>query len=210
MLRAIGLTILLFVAVYAPASTLAAGLHLQLATTVPFVMFLTLITAGVGIRVLAVRTPGGLVRYGFSVPALRYVVAAVLVGAPVAIFVALLLARAHEAGPLAGLSLAPWMVVLYFVVGAPIQEEVIFRGLLQTTLAIGAAPPTAPSPKHEIAASLLVALLFGCIHFVVGRYTAAAAFILGAIAGEFRRRSGSLIPAVLCHAFFNLAGIIWP
>jgi membrane protease YdiL (CAAX protease family) len=210
MLRAIGLTILLFVAVYAPASALAAGLHLQLATTVPFVMFLTLITAGIGIRVLAVRTPGGLARYGFSVPALKYVVAAVLVSAPVAIFVALLLASAHEAGPLAGLSLAPWMVVLYFVVGAPIQEEVIFRGLLQTTLAIGAAPPTTPSPKYEIAASLLVALLFGCIHFVVGRYTAAAAFILGAIAGEFRRRSGSLIPAVLCHAFFNLAGIIWP
>ena len=125
MLRAFGLAILLFVAVYAPASALAAGLHFQLATTVPFVMFLTLITAGVGIRVLAVHTPGGLVRYGFSVPTPKYVVAAVLVCAPVATFVALLLPRAHEAG-------------------------------------------------------------------------------------EFRRRSGSLIPAALCHAFFNLAGIIWP
>jgi hypothetical protein len=102
------------------------------------------------------------------------------------------------------------LVALYFVVGAPIQEEVIFRGLLQTTLAINAASPTAPSPKYGVAASFLVALLFGCIHLVVGRYTAAAAFLLGAIAGELRRRSGSLIPAVICHAFFNLAGIIWP
>src|SRR6202051_1709832 len=115
MLRAIGLTMLLFVAVYAPASALAAGLHLQIATTVPFVMLFTLITGGVGIRVLAVRTPGGWARYGFSAPALKYFFAAVLVSSPVAIFVALLLARAHEAGPLAGLSLAPWIVVLYFV-----------------------------------------------------------------------------------------------
>lgn len=208
-LRAIGLTILLFVAVYAPASALAAGLHLRLASTVPFVMFLTLVTAGVGIRLLASRTSGGLARYGFGVPPLKYVGAASIISGPVAIVVALLLARAHEAGPLAGLSLAPWLVVLYFVVGAPIQEEVIFRGLLQTTLAINAAPPTAPSAKYGVAASFLVALLFGCIHLVVGRYTAAAAFLLGAIAGELRRRSGSLIPAVICHALFNLAGIIW-
>ena len=205
---AIGLTILLFVVVYAPASALAAGLHLRLASTVPFVMFLTLATAGAGIRLLASRTPGGLVRYGFNVPPLRY--AAAIISAPVAIVVALLLARAHEAGPLAGLSLAPWLVVLYFVVAAPIQEEVIFRGLLQTTLAVTAAPPTARSPKYDVAASFLVALLFGGIHLAVGRYTAAAAFLLGAIAGELRRRSGSLVPALICHAFFNLAGIVWP
>jgi membrane protease YdiL (CAAX protease family) len=62
---------------------------------------------------------------------------------------------------------------------------------------------------YGVVASLLVALLFGGIHLVVGPYTAAAAFILGAIAGEFRRRSGSLIPAIICHAFFNLGGIIW-
>jgi membrane protease YdiL (CAAX protease family) len=208
-LRSIGLTTLLFVVVYAPASALAAVLHLRLPSTVPFVMFLTLVTAALGIGLLASRTPGGLVRYGFNVAPLRYVGAAAIISAPVAIVVALLLARAHEAGPLAGLSLAPWLVVLYFVVGAPIQEEVIFRGLLQTTLEVNAAPPTAPSPQYGVAASLLVAVLFGCIHLVIGRYTAAAALLLGAIAGELRRRSGSLIPAVICHAFFNLAGIIW-
>jgi membrane protease YdiL (CAAX protease family) len=208
--RAFVLTLLLFVTVYAPASALAAGLHLQLATAVPFVMLVTLVTAGFLIRVLARRAPDGLAHYGVSVPALKHVGGAVIVSAPVAIVTALLLSRAHEPGPLAGLSLAPWLVVLYFVVGAPIQEEAIFRGLLQTTLATGAAPPTAPSAKYGLAASLLVALLFGCIHLVIGRYTALAAFILGAIAGEFRRRSGSLVPAIICHAFFNLGGIIWP
>jgi membrane protease YdiL (CAAX protease family) len=208
--RAIGLTLLLFVAVYAPASALAAILNLELATAVPFVMLLTLITAGALLRLMSGRTPDGLARYGVSAPTLRQVDAAIIVSAPVAVVTALLLTHAHEVGPFAGVSLAPWLAVLYFVVGAPIQEEVIFRGLLQTTLATAAAPPPAPSPKYGVIASLLVALLFGCIHLVVGRYTAVAAFVLGAIAGEFRRRSGSLAPAIICHAFFNLGGIIWP
>jgi membrane protease YdiL (CAAX protease family) len=65
------------------------------------------------------------------------------------------------------------------------------------------------SVMSEVAASFLIALLFGCIHLVVGPYTAAAAFLLGAIAGEFRRRSGSLIPSIICHVFFNLGGILW-
>ena len=210
MFRAIGLTLLFFVAVYAPASALAAILHRELDTAVPFVMLLTLVTAGALLGFVASRKPDGLARYGISAPTLRQLGAAIIVSAPVAIVTALLLTHAHERGPLAGLSLAPWLVVLYFVVGAPIQEEVIFRGLLQTTLATSAAPPAAPSPKYGVAASFLVALLFGCIHLVVGRYTAVAAFVLGAIAGEFRRRSGSLVPAIICHAFFNLGGIIWP
>jgi membrane protease YdiL (CAAX protease family) len=210
LIRAIGLTLLLFVAVYAPASALAAILHLQLATLVPFVLLLTLVTAGILLRLMASRTPDGLARYGFSVPTLRQVGVATIVSAPIAAVTALLLNHVHEPGPLADLSVAPWLVALYFVVGAPIQEEVIFRGLLQTTLATGITPPTAPSPKYGVVASFLVALLFGCIHLVVGRYTAVAALVLGAIAGEFRRRSGSLVPAIICHACFNLGSIVWP
>jgi membrane protease YdiL (CAAX protease family) len=172
-------------------------------------MLVSFLTACICIRGFAIRGHEKLAHYGISVPALRHVVSAVIVGAPASIATALVLSRVPEPGPLAGLSLAPWLVVLYFVVGAPIQEEVIFRGLLQTTLATRMAPPTTPGPMYGVAASLLVALLFGGIHWVVGPYTAAAAFILGAVAGELRRRSGSLIPAIICHAFFNLGAIIW-
>ena len=126
--RAVGLTLLLSVAIYAPASALAIGLHLQLATTVPFVMLFTFFTAAFLILLMASRTREGLARYGISVPTMKQVGAAVIVSAPVAIVTALLLTRAHERGPLADLSLGPWLIVLYFVVGAPIQEEVIFRG----------------------------------------------------------------------------------
>jgi hypothetical protein len=46
----------LFVAVYARASALAAILHLELATLVPFVMLLTLVTAGILLLLIAGRT----------------------------------------------------------------------------------------------------------------------------------------------------------
>jgi membrane protease YdiL (CAAX protease family) len=208
-MRATGLTLLLFVAAYLPTFAMARALHLQLAATVPFVMVFTFVTACLLIRGLASRRHEEVAQYGINVPAVKDVVSAVVVSAPISIVTALLLSRMHESGSLGGLSLAPWLVVLYFVVGAPVQEELIFRGLLQTTLATRIAPPTASSRMYGVVASLLVALLFGGIHLVVGPYTAAAAFILGAIAGEFRRRSGSLIPAIICHSFFNLAGIIW-
>jgi membrane protease YdiL (CAAX protease family) len=208
-IRATGLTLLLFVAVYLPASAIARALHLQLAATVPFVMFFTFVTACLFIRGLASRRHEEVAQYGINVPAVRHVVSAVIVSGPISIVTALLLSRVHESGPLAGLSLAPWLVVLYFVVGAPVQEELIFRGLLQTTLATRIALPTESSRMYGVVASLLVALLFGGIHLVVGPYTAAAAFILGAIAGEFRRASGSLVPAIVCHSFFNLGAIIW-
>jgi membrane protease YdiL (CAAX protease family) len=37
---------------------------------------------------------------------------------------------------------------------------------------------------------------------------AACALVLALVAGEFRRRSSSVAPAVVCHAIFNLAAIV--
>lgn len=209
-IRALALTLLLFLAVYAPASAIVAILRLQLAAAVPFVMLSTFLTACLLIRLLASRGQERVADYGFRLASLRHVVSAVIVSVPISIIIALLLGRAHEPGPLAGLELSPSLIALYFAVGAPVQEEVIFRGLLQTTLANRVTRPPSPGVAPEVAASLLVALLFGAVHMVVGPYTAAAAFLLGAIAGELRRRSGSLIPAVICHTFFNLGAILWP
>jgi membrane protease YdiL (CAAX protease family) len=208
-IRAISLTLVWFLAVYAPASAIAAILRLQLAATVPFVMLLTLLAACLLIWLLASRGRQRAADYGFRLPAPGYIASAVLVSAPISVIIALLLSHAHEAGPLAGLKLSAWLIGLYFVVGAPVQEEVIFRGLLQTTLANRGALAASSPATSGVAALLWVALLFGAIHLVVGPCTAAAAFVLGAIAGELRRRSGSLIPAVICHAFFNLGAILW-
>jgi CAAX prenyl protease-like protein len=84
------------------------------------------------------------------------------------------------------------MTFLYFVVGAAIQEEMIFRGLLQTTLA-RRFPATLSFFGTSLSyAAIVVALLFGLIHLEVNPITAAAAFVLGLLSGELRLRSGSL------------------
>jgi len=34
--------------------------------------------------------------------------------------------------------------------------------------------------------------------------------VLGLVAGELRRKSGSLLPDVIVHALFNVPGLLWP
>ncbi len=95
------------------------------------------------------------------------------------------------------------MTFLYFVVGAAIQEEIIFRGLLQTTLTRQFPAALSFFGTSLSYASIIVALLFGLIHLEVSPITAGAAFVLGLFSGELRHRSGSLLPAILVHAVFN-------
>jgi membrane protease YdiL (CAAX protease family) len=56
-------------------------------------------------------------------------------GVPVAWALTILINRPSLGSPPPELSFRPWMTFFYFVVGAAIQEEIIFRGLLQATLA---------------------------------------------------------------------------
>ena len=88
-----------------------------------------------------------------------------------------------------------------------IAEEWIFRGLIQTQAqrALGSYPDTDTAHSSAaIGAGLITAILFGAVHLAVGPVTAAGALLLGLLAGEARRRSGSLLPAVAIHAVFNI------
>lgn len=136
----------------------------------------------------------------------KYTVVALIVGLPFALVVAWCISHVHESGPPAGLSISIGLSVLYFGIAAPIQEEVIFRGLLQSMLTNSLALREASA--H--AAPFIVAILFGAVHLVVGPVTAVCALVLGVITGELRLRSGSLLPAVIVHALFNLCGMFWP
>src|SRR5260370_35432294 len=100
------------------------------------------------------------------------------------------------------------MLWLYFGVGASVQEEVIFRGLLQsfleqrwTTLLVFRA---SLSP-----AVLFTATLFGSIHLGSGPIVIAGAIGLGLVGGGLRRGGGRLLPAVLVHALFRLPHRLW-
>jgi membrane protease YdiL (CAAX protease family) len=75
---------------------------------------------------------------------------------------------------------------------APVCEEIVFRGYLQTTFALSRRPPTAV---------LLSAFLFATIHLDPVRLPALVA--LGALYGWLTWRAGSIWPAVAAHAANN-------
>lgn len=84
------------------------------------------------------------------------------------------------------------VLLLILVVGAPLIEELFFRGLLLRSL------------ERRLGAGWALAIssvLFGAIHFQLLQFPALAAF--GAVVGWLTLRSGRLGPAIWAHIGFN-------
>lgn len=196
------------VSVYLPAFAIVRGLGLSISQQVPLVIVITTALAA-GWAFLLVRFgPYSVREFGLNKPRPRPMILAIGIAIPIAIAIAFLSRHATESGPLAGLSLPPILMWLYFAVGAPIQEEWIFRGLLQSVATRVLADGHAESARAAIGGSLLAALVFGLVHLSVSPGTAAAALLLGILAGEARRRSNSVLPAMLIHSIFNIGGLL--
>ncbi len=86
------------------------------------------------------------------------------------------------------------MLWLYFGMAASIQEEVIFRGLLQSFLEQQWVTNSFSSP-----AVLFTAALFGIVHLGSGAIVLAGAVVLGLVAGELRNPSRRISYAVCGH-----------
>ncbi|NBR46004.1 MAG: CPBP family intramembrane metalloprotease, partial [Verrucomicrobia bacterium] len=80
----------------------------------------------------------------------------------------------------------------YALVLAPVWEEVFFRGTLFPWLA-------GRLPVHQ--AQWLSALAFGAVH--LHGPTLIPLTVFGALLAGIYRTSGSLVPSILVHAFFN-------
>jgi membrane protease YdiL (CAAX protease family) len=206
-LRALCVTLALLLAVYVPTFALVATLHLSIAAAVPFIIIVSATLTLFLMLVLRGRLGATLADFGLRWSKPSDLAIAFALAVPFAAATASALARTHEPGPLAGLTLAPALAWLYFGLAAPLQEELIFRGLLQTVLAreLSAVETSARAAVAALAGS---ALLFAVVHLAVGPWTAAAALLLGILAGELRRRSGSVIPAVVVHMIFNAPALI--
>jgi uncharacterized protein len=91
---------------------------------------------------------------------------------------------------------AGWVVVaLLTVVGAPIVEELFFRGLLQGafTRRIGAVP-----------ALFVTAIIFSFAHVLnEGPLAPLVLFPMALVLGYLRHRTGKLAAGMVAHAFFN-------
>lgn len=95
---------------------------------------------------------------------------------------------------------AGWQVgllVLMIVVGAPLVEELVYRGLLQRALAARFSP---------VIAWVVVAAWFAVIHFRPVEYPGLFAF--GLVVGACVLATDRLGLAIACHVGFNAVGLL--
>jgi membrane protease YdiL (CAAX protease family) len=90
------------------------------------------------------------------------------------------------------------LLVLIVGVGAPIVEEIFYRGLFQQALLKRGLPPAA--------AIAISATVFGLSHFELLQLPALILF--GVAAGILAHRSGRLGPAIAAHVAFNMVTVI--
>lgn len=169
----------------------------------------------------AMRFPGGLARVGLlprrPVREAGIGVAAIFVTLPV-VLAAMLLAAVigallgHPAPQLAhdllpaftatGHRAAKAVLIFAVVCVAPVVEETLYRGLLQSALV------EMLGRRRRLWAIALGALVFAMAHLgSVAPHALPALFVLAVILGCLYERTGSLWPGIVVHAGFNLFNI---
>ncbi|MCC7350690.1 MAG: CPBP family intramembrane metalloprotease [Phycisphaerales bacterium] len=119
---------------------------------------------------------------------------------------------AHEMLEVFGSSHALWMqalIVVTAVVLAPIFEEILFRGLIQTLISQGKSdlqsPINRPHAGRAWLAIFLSALLFASVH---EPWTMPPIFVLALCLGYAYERTGNLWTSITMHALFNLVSVV--
>jgi len=207
-LKAIALGVGLFVVVYVPAFVTTALVRPRIDIAIPLIIAITLLVALILMFLLA-RRPAGIAEFGFRIPHSCYLASASVFGLALGLGVSFVGHLFPSKPPFDISGFAPWKIGLYFLIGASIQEEIIFRGLIQSMIERWwkvSFPLAGGSLSGAVAFS---AALFGVIHLGSGTVVALGAIILGLVAGELRRRSGSLLPAIIVHALCNASDAFW-
>lgn len=100
-----------------------------------------------------------------------------------------------EAGPLAAA-----LTVVSAIILAPINEELLFRGMLQ--------PVLAGHFRSSRTAIIICAVAFGLFHYPLV-HTMPALALFGLVLGYLRAKSGSLMLVILVHVIFNAKTLLW-
>ncbi len=88
-----------------------------------------------------------------------------------------------------------WMIALAAIVGAPIAEEVLFRGLMFGILRSG--------PLGAAAAAVVTAVLWASVHSQYSLYGIFGIGLIGLYLAWVREKTGSLVAPIICHAVYN-------
>jgi membrane protease YdiL (CAAX protease family) len=105
----------------------------------------------------------------------------------------------------------PQLIVFVWIY-ASISEELLTRGLLQTLLS---GNSRGGIPRRLSMPVVVSGLFFGAMHVVLVKSMGTAALpvivlavFLGLVAARYRERTGSLLPAIIVHALFNIGGML--
>lgn len=90
------------------------------------------------------------------------------------------------------------LLILIVGIGAPLIEEIFYRGLLQRSLLKRGLPP--------VAAVAITAVVFGLSHFEALQLPGLIA--AGAVFGTLAHRAGRLGPAIAAHVAFNMVTVV--
>lgn len=89
--------------------------------------------------------------------------------------------------------------VVIVVLGAPIVEELFFRGVVL---------PTLMSVMSFRLANLIQAGVFGSLHIDQGWFGVVAVTVAGLVLGAVRHRTGTLAASIALHAAFNTTAVV--
>lgn len=166
---------------------------------------------------MAIFNKGKLAFYGFKLPespAYSKIIALGLAGGILSTLVGTLL-PGEESSFFADMSFI--QVVVFMWIWASVCEEVLMRGLIQGYLHPLEKKGFSVSNLRISLPVLVAAIIFALIHvnpMILAMGTLRTinvvcfAFILGLIAGYYREKTGSLIPAIAVHALFNIGGTL--
>lgn len=224
-LRVLVLALVLLLATYLPAFVLVSALVMTVPSfasavdtdpwlVVPVIMVVTLTSS----LLLILRvSDGDLKGYGLRLPdrsrLLRPLLAGLILGTLIGVLGRV---TGGDSSSFMGEPPLVWGILLFWV-GAPIQEEIIFRGLFQGYLSLNIGGHLRAGPLTISLPALISAIAFSAVH--VGIFTTGSgmdviaptvfgAFVLGIIAGHYRARDGSLLGPIVIHALFNAMGTL--
>lgn len=103
----------------------------------------------------------------------------------------------NDLRPFAGLARSDgwWILLLAAGLGAPIAEELLFRGLLYTGIRT--------SPVGASGAAVVTSLLWASLHTEYSGYGLALLVLFGLYFAWLREKTGSVWPAILAHGIYN-------
>ncbi|KPK99526.1 MAG: hypothetical protein AMJ91_07440 [candidate division Zixibacteria bacterium SM23_73_3] len=166
------------------------------------------------VLIALILTKGKLRDYGFTKGKFRLTGKIFLWAIPMAILsvMGFIASRSGtEVKEVSGLS--QLQAIIFVWIYASICEEIFTRGLLQSFLAPLTRYGFNLSKKLRLSLPVLFSgLYFGMMHIVainkIGPSVIVFASLLGIIAGYYREKTESLIPAIIIHALFNIGGML--